>query len=98
MNRAAAQSANAPAKPKTAAEAFKNVKTTALGALGVDDFIGTMGVISADLGYDCADCHPGAGSDKVDWAVDTPAKLMTRRMVDMVAGSNRTSTCNPCCT
>jgi hypothetical protein len=91
MNRAAAQSANAPAKPKTAAEAFKNVKTTALGALGVDDFIGTMGVISADLGFDCADCHPGAGSDKFDWVVDTPRKVTARKMIDMVAMINKTS-------
>ena len=52
---------------------------------------GTMGVISADLGYDCADCHPGAGSDKVDWVIDTPKKRMTRRMVDMVATINKTN-------
>ncbi len=85
------RSAAAPAKPQTAGAVFKNVRTGTLSQLTVDDFIGVMGVISADLGYDCADCHPGAGSDKVDWAVDTPAKLMTRRMVDMVAGINRSN-------
>jgi Photosynthetic reaction centre cytochrome C subunit len=42
------------------------------------------------LGYDCADCHPGAGSDRVDWVIDTPKKVRARKMVDMVATINRT--------
>ncbi len=87
----AAKGAPAAAKGKNAGEAFQNVKTTALAALTVDDFLGTMGVISADLGFDCADCHPGAGSDKVNWVIDTPRKVMARKMVDMVALINRTS-------
>ncbi len=90
VNRAAAQSA-AATKGKTAGEFFKNVTTASLKGLTVDDFLGTMGVISADLGLDCADCHPGAGSDKVDWVVDTPKKRMTRRMIDMVAAINKTN-------
>jgi hypothetical protein len=93
-SRAAGQArpaAPAAAKGKTAGEAFQNVKTTALAALTVDDFLGTMGVISADLGFDCADCHPGAGSDKVNWVIDTPRKVMARKMVDMVALINRTN-------
>ena len=90
VNRAAAQSA-AATTGKTAGTVFKNVTTTSLKGLTVDDFLGTMGVISADLGYDCADCHPGAGSDKVDWVIDTPKKRMTRRMVDMVATINKTN-------
>jgi len=49
-----------------------------------------MGVISADLGLDCADCHPAAGSDKVDWVFDTPRKKTARRMVEMVSTINRT--------
>src|SRR4051812_29194037 len=81
--------AQAPAKPKTAGETFKNVTTTSLKNLTVDDFLGTMGVISADLGLDCADCHPGAGSDKVDWVVDTPQKVTARKMIDMVAAINK---------
>jgi hypothetical protein len=93
-SRAAGQArpaAAAAAKGKTAGEAFQNVKTTALSALTVDDFLGTMGVISADLGFDCADCHPGAGSDKVNWVIDTPRKVTARKMVDMVALINRTN-------
>jgi hypothetical protein len=89
--RANAQARNSavPVKPRTAGAAFKNVKTAALSQLTVDDFIGAMGVISADLGYDCADCHPGAGSDKVDWVIDTPSKITARRMVEMVGTINR---------
>jgi len=89
--RADAQARNvaAPAKPRSAGAAFKNVKTATLSQLTVDDFIGVMGVISADLGYDCADCHPGAGSDKVDWVIDTPSKITARRMVEMVATIDR---------
>jgi hypothetical protein len=93
VNRAAAQATMAATstKGKTAGQFFKNVTTTSLKGLSVDDFLGTMGVISADLGYDCADCHPGAGSDKVDWVIDTPKKRMARRMVEMVATINKTN-------
>ncbi len=81
----------APAKGQLAGEFFKNVTTSTLKGLTVDDFIASMGVISADLGLDCADCHPGAGSDKVDWVFDTPRKKMARRMVEMVATINKTN-------
>jgi len=50
-----------------------------------------MGLISANLGLDCADCHPNAGTDKADFVIDTPRKITTRRMVEMVAGINRTN-------
>src|SRR5712691_10170618 len=33
----------------------------------------------------------GAGTDKVDWAADTPRKRMARTMVNMVATINRTN-------
>ena len=91
INRASAQAtiATISTKGKTAGEVFKNVTTSSLKVLTVDDFVGTMGVISADLGYDCADCHPGAGSDNVDWVVDTPKKRMTRKMIEMVATINK---------
>ena len=79
------------AKPKNAGETFKNVTTTSLKALTVDDFMGAMGVIAADLGLDCADCHPGAGSDKVNWVIDTPQKITARKMIDMVAVINKTN-------
>jgi hypothetical protein len=90
VDRAAAQ-ASQPAVAKPAGEAFKNVSTSTLKVLTVDDFLGAMGVMAAALGYDCADCHPGAGSDKVDWVIDTPKKRTARKMVEMVATINRTN-------
>jgi hypothetical protein len=92
VDRAAAQTRmTGDPKGKTAGEFFKNVTTSTLKGLSVDDFIAAMGVIAADLGLDCADCHPGAGSDEVNWVVDTPPKVTTRRMVEMVATINKTS-------
>jgi photosynthetic reaction center cytochrome c subunit len=76
---------------KKAGEAFKNVTTSTLKELSVDDFVASMGLISANLGLDCADCHPNAGTDKADFVIDTPRKITTRRMVEMVAAINRTN-------
>jgi hypothetical protein len=92
--RTSAQGQPAVAQGKKAGEAFKNVSTSTLKELSVDDFIASMGVISAALGFDCADCHPGAGSDEVDWVVDTQLKRTARRMVEMVAVINRTQFAN----
>jgi photosynthetic reaction center cytochrome c subunit len=93
-DKAAAQAPAAPPaaaapKPQMAGEAFKNVSTSTLKGLTVSDFLGAMGVMAAALGYDCADCHIGAGSDKVNWEFDTPKKKTARRMVEMVAGINK---------
>jgi hypothetical protein len=63
----------APAAGRKAGEFFKNVTTGPLKDLTVDDFLATMGVMTDALGLDCADCHPGAGTDKVDFAIDTIA-------------------------
>ena len=86
-----APQSQAAASGRTAGQAFKNVTTAGLKDLSVDDFIASMGVISADLGLDCADCHPNAGTDKADFVVDNPRKNTARRMVDMVAAINRTN-------
>ena len=88
---AAAQSQiAAPAAGRKAGEFFKNVTTGPLKDLTVDDFLATMGVMTDALGLDCADCHPGAGTDKVDFAIDTIASKRTaRRMIEMVAKINR---------
>jgi hypothetical protein len=92
VDRAAAQANQAAAaKAQKAGEVFKNVTTSTLKELPVDDFLASMGVISAGLGLDCADCHPAAGSDKVDWVFDTPRKKTARKMVEMVATINRTN-------
>jgi len=74
-------------KPQMVEEVFKNIQ--ALKGITVDDFIGTMGVMSAALGFCCSDCHSNAGTDKVAWEADTVRKQIARRMVTMVANINR---------
>src|SRR5499433_2289551 len=76
-------------KSLLAEDVFKNVQ--ALRGITVDDFLQTMGIMAAALQFDCSDCHVGAGTDKVDWAADTPRKRMARSMVTMVANINKTN-------
>jgi photosynthetic reaction center cytochrome c subunit len=78
--------------PMTSEQAFKNVQ--ALKGIPADDFMGTMGIMSAALGFDCSECHANAGTDKVDWAADTPRKRTARKMVDLVALINKTAFSN----
>jgi photosynthetic reaction center cytochrome c subunit len=88
---ALADAAVAQEKPKTAGETFKNVTTSTLKGITVDEFMGSMGVMAAALGWDCADCHEGAGTDKVIWEADTPRKVLARKMTEMVAVINKTN-------
>jgi photosynthetic reaction center cytochrome c subunit len=78
-----------PASARTSDQVFKNVQ--ALKGISVDDFIGTMGIMSAALGYDCSECHVGAGTAQVSWETDTPRKRTARRMVEMVTTINRSN-------
>jgi len=80
--RAAAQQGKQKAE-----EVFKNIQV--LKGIPVDDFMGTMGIMSAAVGYDCSECHIGAGTDKVDWAADSQKKIVARKMVTMVAAINK---------
>jgi hypothetical protein len=68
-------------------QAFKNVQV--LKSLPLDDFMGTMGVMTGSLSFDCSECHTGAGTDQVNWAADTERKVKARKMVNMVAAINR---------
>ncbi len=80
----------ATARGLTAGEFFKNVTTSTLKGLTPSDFLGAMGVMTAAVGYDCSNCHPGAGTDKFDWVTDSnPKKVTARKMVEMVAAINR---------
>ncbi len=74
-------------KPLLSEQVFKNVQV--LKGIPVDDFLGTMGIMAAALQFDCSDCHVAAGTEKVDWAADTPRKQMARLMVTMVATINK---------
>ena len=75
--------------PLKAEEAFKNIQV--LKGISAGDFIATMGIMTTALGFDCESCHPAAGSDKVQWEVDTPRKRMARRMVTMMTNINNTT-------
>src|SRR5215469_13089593 len=79
--------ASAQEKPLLAEQVFKNIQV--LKGIPVDDFMETMGVMTAALQFDCSDCHANAGTDRVDWAADTPRKRTARRMVTMVATINK---------
>ena len=74
-------------KAQTSDQVFKNVQV--LKGIPVDDFMGTMGLMSAAVGYDCSECHTNAGTDRVNWAADNGKKIIARRMVTMVAAINR---------
>ncbi|HZP49477.1 MAG TPA: photosynthetic reaction center cytochrome c subunit family protein [Vicinamibacterales bacterium] len=77
----------APAKVLMAEDVFKNVQ--ALKGIPADDFMATMGLMSAALGFDCDSCHERAGTDNVAWEKDTPNKVMARKMVLMVQAINK---------
>lgn len=79
--------AAAQPKPMTSDQAFKNVQV--LKGIPLDDFMGTMGVMTGSLSYDCSECHIGAGTQNVDWATDTPRKIVARKMVTMVNNINK---------
>jgi photosynthetic reaction center cytochrome c subunit len=74
-------------KGPTSDQVFKNIQV--LKGTTVDDFMGTMGVMSAALGFDCSECHANAGTDKVDWAADTHNKVVARKMVTMMQTINK---------
>ncbi len=81
-----ARQAASQEKALTSDQVFKNVQV--LKGIPVDDFMGTMGLMSAAVGYDCSECHTGAGTDRVNWAADNGKKIIARRMVTMVAAIN----------
>jgi len=83
-----ASRAGAPGAPVMVEDVFKNVQ--ALKGITVDEFMGTMGLMSASLGLCCSDCHPGAGTESVRWEDDSnPRKVKAREMVFMMQAINR---------
>ncbi len=89
MSVALAAQAGSQARPPMAEQVFKNIQV--LKGIPVDDFLDTMGIMSAALGFDCVECHVGAGTDSVNWEFDTAKKRTARRMTLMVAAINRTN-------
>jgi hypothetical protein len=70
-------------------QAFKNV--TVLKGIPVDEFMDTMGFISASTNYNCTDCHvePKTEGDWSVYAQETPRKAIARRMILMVQEINK---------
>jgi len=79
--------AGTPQGTRMVEDVFTNVQV--LKGISVDEFMGTMGIMSAALSFCCSECHTNAGTDLVKWDVDTPRKRTARRMVQMVAAINR---------
>src|SRR5215471_11972646 len=76
------------AKPQMSDELFKNVQV--LKGIPVDEFMDTMGMISAALGLNCLDCHTSDSDTAWErFAVDTAMKRTSRRMIQMVAAINK---------
>jgi photosynthetic reaction center cytochrome c subunit len=75
--------AASPKRPQTSDEAFKNVQL--LKGIPVDEFMGAMGLFSAATSMCCLECHAP------DWAFDTPRKITTRKMIQMVNTINQTN-------
>jgi hypothetical protein len=70
-------------------QAFKNV--TVLKGIPVDEFMDTMGFISASTNYNCIDCHlePKVEGDWSVFAAETPRKATARKMILMVQEINK---------
>jgi photosynthetic reaction center cytochrome c subunit len=69
-------------------EVFKNIQV--LKGIPVDEFIDTMGLISAALTINCIECHtPDSENGWEKWADDTPLKRTTRKMIQMVNTINK---------
>jgi outer membrane lipoprotein-sorting protein len=91
LNTAPAAGQAAPAKQLMSEQAFKNV--TVLKGIPVDEFMDTMGFISASTNYNCIDCHtePKVEGDWSVFADETPRKAIARRMILMVQSINKTN-------
>ena len=67
---------------------FKNVQV--LKGIPVDEFMDTMGMFAASLGYDCVSCHsPNISTDRSAFAVATPQIQRARGMIVMVNAINK---------
>jgi hypothetical protein len=98
---AVAISANAQQKPLLAEDVFKNVQL--LKGIPVKEFMNTMGFFSAATNLNCIDCHSPQSEDLAGYAIDTPMKQTTRKMITMVDtlnkanfGGQRRVTCYTC--
>jgi outer membrane lipoprotein-sorting protein len=92
-----ARAQSAPAPPKMAEEAFKNIQV--FKGIPADQLIPAMQFISASLGVECEFCHVQGKMD----ADDKPPKQTARKMISMTFAINKENfdgrrevTCNSC--
>src|SRR6185503_4778973 len=91
---AAARQAPAPAPapatqgPLMSENYFKNIQV--LKGIPVDEFMDTMGMFAASLGYDCASCHSSElYNDRAAFAIATPMIQRARQMIVMMQAINK---------
>jgi hypothetical protein len=82
-----ATSANAQQRPLLAEDVFKNVQI--LKGIPVKEFMNTMGFFSAATNLNCIDCHSPQSESLEGYAIDTPLKQTTRKMITMVNALNK---------
>ena len=89
LSMASASGQAAPPRQLMSEQAFKNV--TVLKGIPVDEFMNTMGFISASTNYNCIDCHveTKVEGDWSSYAQETPRKATARRMILMVQDINK---------
>src|ERR1041385_3565094 len=84
---ASGQAGQAP-RPQMAEEVFKNVQI--LKGIPVDEFMDTMGMFASALALNCIDCHTTESAGTWEhFADETPLKVTSRRMVQMVNAINK---------
>ncbi len=85
---AAARQAPAPQGPLMSENYFKNIQV--LKGIPVDEFMDTMGMFAASLGYDCASCHSSQlYNDRPAFAIATPQIQRARQMIVMMQAINK---------
>jgi hypothetical protein len=82
-----ATSASGQQKPLLAEDVFKNVQL--LKGIPVKEFMNTMGFFSAATNLNCIDCHSPQSETLEGYAIDTPLKQTTRKMITMVNTLNK---------
>ena len=84
---AAGQNAQTEQSPQMAEDVLRDIQV--LRGIPLDEFMNTMGMFAAALGYDCSNCHaPGIGAGFEAFADPTPEIQTARRMVVMMNAIN----------
>jgi hypothetical protein len=74
--------------PLTSDAVFKNIQV--LKGIPVDEFMDTMGMFSASLGFDCVSCHSGdIYTNRAAFAETTPLIQRARQMIVMTNTINK---------